>query len=94
MADPKNENDSAVSMGNYDDFAERICELLESSRRQAARSVNAILAATYWKIGRQVVEFEQKGEMRAEYGSALLQRLASAPFKRPGKTFRQGVWCG
>jgi len=87
MADHKNENDSVDSVTNYDDFAERICELLGSSRRQAAQSVNAILTGTYWEIGRRVVEFEQKGEIRAEYGSALLQRLSKDLAKRFGRGF-------
>lgn len=62
-----------------------IAELLEASRRNAARTVNALMTATYWEIGRRIVEFEQGGEKRAEYGEALLQRLAqdlSAKFGR------------
>ena len=53
-----------------------IAELLETARRNAARTVNALMTATYWEIGRRIVEFEQGGEKRAEYGEALLQRLA------------------
>jgi predicted nuclease of restriction endonuclease-like (RecB) superfamily len=53
-----------------------IAELLEAARRTAARSVNALMTATYWEIGRRIVEFEQGGEKRAEYGEALLERLA------------------
>lgn len=58
----------------YVDFASGIAGLLDEARRQAARSVNAILTATYWEIGRRIVEFEQKGKRRAEYGEALLAR--------------------
>jgi hypothetical protein len=53
-----------------------IAELLEASRRIAARTVNALMTATYWEIGRRIVEFEQRGKKRAEYGKELLQRLA------------------
>ena len=80
-------NNSTISGSNYNDFAQSICELLESSRRKAARSVNAILAATYWEIGRRVVEFEQEGKERAEYGSALLQLLSKDLAKRFGRGF-------
>lgn len=45
--------------------------LLESARRATARNVNALMTATYWEIGRRIVEFEQGGKDRAEYGDAL-----------------------
>ncbi len=54
-----------------------IVTLLETARRAAARSVNALMTASYWEIGRRIVEFEQEGQERAEYGSALLKRLSA-----------------
>ncbi|MEW5885528.1 MAG: PDDEXK nuclease domain-containing protein [Pseudomonadota bacterium] len=54
-----------------------IVALLEAARRAAARSVNALMTASYWEIGRRIVEFEQGGRDRAEYGEALLARLAT-----------------
>jgi len=62
-----------------------IVALLEVARGAAARSVNALMTATYWEIGRRIVEFEQAGQQRAEYGQALLKRLSvdlSARFRR------------
>ncbi len=53
-----------------------IVALLESARRAAARSVNALMTASYWEIGRRIVEFEQGGQERANYGDALMVRLA------------------
>ena len=61
----------------YDSIISELVNLVESARRVSARSVNAIMTATYWEIGRRVVEFEQKGKKRAEYGEALLERLAA-----------------
>ena len=46
-----------------------VADLLESARRAAARSVNSIMTATYWAVGRRIVEFEQGGKDRAAYGS-------------------------
>jgi len=66
-----------------------IAELLEAARRTAARTVNALITATYWEIGRRIVEFEQGGEKRAEYGEALLQRLAQDLTARFGRGFRR-----
>lgn len=71
----------------YRQFAEDIAQLLVQARRQAARSVNAVLTATYWEIGRRIVEFEQGGQKRAGYGESLLQRLSADLIHRFGRGF-------
>ena len=63
--------------------------MLEQSRRLTARSVNAIMTATYWEIGRRIVEIEQKGAERAEYGEEFLVRLADDLSKRFGRGFKK-----
>ncbi len=64
-----------------------IVALLESARRAAARSVNALMTASYWEIGRRIVKFEQGGQERAGYGDALLLRLAGDLSARFGSGF-------
>ena len=64
-----------------------VVELLESARRASARSVNAIMTATYWEIGRRIVEYEQGGEGRAAYGERLIERLSADLKKRFGRGF-------
>src|SRR5437764_14415898 len=64
-----------------------IAELLETARRNAAQAVNALMTATYWEIGRRIVEFEQRGKKRAEYGEELLQRLAQDLTAKFGRGF-------
>lgn len=64
-----------------------ITELLEAARRAAARSVNAVMTAAYWEIGRRIVEFEQAGAKQAGYGEALLDRLADDLGRRFGRGF-------
>jgi len=61
--------------------------LLEHARRTSARAVNAVMTATYWEIGRRIVEYEQQGKARAEYGEALLKRLAVDLTSRYGRGF-------
>ena len=56
---------------NYNSIHAEIVELLKTARSAAARSVNSIMTATYWEIGRRIVMFEQGGEHRAEYGEQL-----------------------
>lgn len=65
-----------------------ISHVLESARRLSARSVNAVITRTYWEIGRRIVEFEQAGEKRAEYGTELLKRLAT-DLSRFGRGFSE-----
>ena len=64
-----------------------IAELLESARHISARAVNAVMTATYWEIGRRIVEFEQEGKIRAEYGAELIIRLAADLTARFGRGF-------
>ena len=73
--------------GNYNAWSGGIAALLEESRRQAARSVNAILTATYWEIGRRIVEFVQQGESRAEYGDEVLAKLTQDLTGKFGRGF-------
>jgi len=78
-----------LPMKSYGPLLEDIAQVLAKSRRQAAKTVNAILAATYWKIGRHIVEFQQKGEERAAYGEALLKRLSKDLIARFGRGFSE-----
>lgn len=66
-----------------------IVTLLETARHAAARSVNALMTASYWEIGRRIVEFEQGGKERAEYGQALLKRLSTDLSGRFGRGFSE-----
>ena len=51
-------------------------QIIEQGRALAYASVNTVMIDTYWKIGRRIVEEEQHGRKRAEYGTALLKKLA------------------
>jgi len=66
-----------------------IVALLEAARRAAARSVNAVMTATYWAVGRSIVEFEQGGQERAAYGQALLKRLSGDLSARFGRGYSE-----
>ena len=53
-----------------------IVEVVHAARVSAARSVNTLMTASYWEVGRRIVEAEQKGKRRAEYGEQLIERLS------------------
>jgi hypothetical protein len=76
-------------VGRYDTILSDITGLLESARRAATRSVNAVMTATYWEIGRRLIEYEQRGRKRAEYGERLLKQLATDLTSRFGRGFSE-----
>ncbi|HZS09046.1 MAG TPA: DUF1016 N-terminal domain-containing protein, partial [Blastocatellia bacterium] len=71
----------------YDAVLAEITRILEAGRRAAARSVNAVMTATYWEIGRRIIEIEQGGEKRAGYGEQVLERLSHDLTRRFGRGF-------
>jgi predicted nuclease of restriction endonuclease-like (RecB) superfamily len=72
---------------HYDSVLGDISKVIDAARRSSARSVNSIMTAAYWLIGRRIVEFEQSGELRAEYGTSLLKRLSADLMTRFGRGF-------
>lgn len=77
----------AAMEAGYADIVGGIVDLLEAARRASARSVNSIMTATYWEIGRRIVVHEQSGERRATYGSEMLKRLSADLSERFGRGF-------
>jgi predicted nuclease of restriction endonuclease-like (RecB) superfamily len=78
---------------NYDNIRTGIVELLKAARSAAARNVNSIMTATYWEIGRRIVEQELHGESRADYGEQLMELLAKDLTKLFGRGFGQiNLW--
>ena len=64
-----------------------VSKVIDAARESAARSVNAAMTAAYWLTGRRIIEFEQSGADRAEYGAALIERLAEDLTERFGRGF-------
>ncbi|MBS9766046.1 MAG: DUF1016 family protein [Flavobacteriaceae bacterium] len=60
----------------YNHLIANIGDLLALGRQKAFQKVNTVLVETYWNVGRQIVEFEQNGKEKAEYGSELLKKLS------------------
>ena len=65
----------------------QIKKLMENARKQVSVKINNILVQTYWKIGKIIVEDEQKNKERAEYGKKLLKELSKKLTKKYGKGF-------
>lgn len=71
----------------YGQLVNNIGTLLEQARKRIAYTVNFILVETYWNIGKYIVEYEQGGQGRSEYGSKLMDRLSVDLTQRYGKGF-------
>ena len=69
------------------DLGERIEQLIEAARKRTVAAVNTAMVYTYYEIGRMIVEDEQQGEQRAEYGKAVLKVLSIRLTRKFGKGF-------
>lgn len=78
---------------NNSNLYSSIREVLEQAHSKAYRAINSAMVQAYWEVGRLIVEDEQKGEHRAEYGKALVQELSKKLTKDIGKGFSpQSLW--
>lgn len=68
-------------------FIDDIRALINEARTQVVHTVNTVMVATYWEIGRRIVEEEQNGNERAEYGTYLIQNLSKVLTTEFGKGF-------
>lgn len=83
-------NDSlqaGIAPPEYQHLLERISDANTQGRVRAVQAVNAELIDTYWRIGQHIVEYEQEGKARADYGAALINRLVNDLTLRHGKGF-------
>lgn len=76
-----------ITTKSYNNLIDRIGEILKEARTKVVREINRTQVLAYWEIGREIVEFEQKGKARAEYGEELLIKLAKDMTERFGRGF-------
>jgi hypothetical protein len=78
---------------NYNNLLDIIAEILIEARTKVVREINKVQVLAYWEIGKEIVEFEQKGEARAEYGEKLIEKLARDMTERFGRGFSErNLW--
>lgn len=68
-------------------LTERLISIVEAAQHQVTRSVNSTMVQAYWHIGREIVETEQRGEVRASYGDAVVKGVAERLNARFGRGF-------
>ena len=83
MADKKQETTNA--------FFENVAQIIEQARRFVGRTADLTMCITYFEVWRMIVEEEQGGKARAEYGRGLLANLSTFLNRRVGKGFSQST---
>lgn len=63
--------------GSLDELYAKVAAILERARGAVARTVNTAMVEAYWQIGREIIEVEQAGSGRAEYGEQVIKKLAA-----------------
>lgn len=83
----KNDVQIVVGDSDYDELLRRVGDVIQKGRNSIATAVNNAIVQSYWEIGQYIVEYEQKGHAKAEYGSDVLNRLSRDMTDRFGKGF-------
>jgi hypothetical protein len=84
---------SEVTTEQFADIYQQIRNVLTQARARAWQAVNAEMVACYWEIGRLIVEEEQRGERRAEYGKRLIDELSRRLKSEFGRGFdKSNLW--
>src|SRR5438067_1178492 len=65
-----------ITQSTENELYKRVSVLLLEARNKAIQSVNTVMVQAYWLIGREIVEAEQKGKNRADYGKTLIESLS------------------
>ncbi len=68
--------DLTPKYNDYQILVGQIAETYQQGQQRATIAVNTHLVETYWRIGQHIVEFEQGGNTKAQYGKALIDRLS------------------
>ena len=86
-------SENRFSLAEYEGLLTDVVHVIDEARRAAARTVNAAMTTTYWLIGRRIVEEEQRGTARADYGDRLVKHLAHDLSRRFGRGFsKRNLW--
>ena len=72
-----NDIQNKAAYQGLDNLYANVSEILANARKRAYSAVNFAMVESYWLIGLQIVEHEQHGEARADYGKGLLKDLAA-----------------
>ena len=78
-------------MNTHNKFFEGVASIVEQARSFAGRTADLTMCAAYFEIGRRIVEGEQDGKIRAQYGRGIIRELSTYLNMRFGKGFSEST---
>ena len=84
-----NNKGSKILSAPHNEFYQSVAEILRTARANAYRTINFTMVEAYWNVGRMIVEEEQKGKERAEYGTFIIRNLSIRLSEEFGKGFAE-----
>lgn len=79
--------ENSVTLVNKNEFISEVESFIEKSVNAANSAVSSIVVVTYWNVGRMIVEEEQNGKSRAEYGKQIIQQLSERLTRKYGNNY-------
>ncbi|MBU2589317.1 MAG: DUF1016 family protein [Nanoarchaeota archaeon] len=73
----------------FSNIYDNIKIIIEQARNKTFKVINSVMVQAYWEIGRTIVEEEQKGKKRADYGKYLIKELSERLIKEYGSGFKE-----
>lgn len=93
VATPRRPSTALAGTRDLAALVERVVAIIEDARARVVRTVNSEMVLSYWHIGRELVEFVQRGDARAEYGKEVIEGLSRQLLKRVGKGYSaRNLW--
>lgn len=83
----RTQSSALAPTGDFAALVERVAAIIEEARSRVVRTVNSEMVLSHWHIGREMVEYVQRGEARAEYGEQVLERLSTTLRQRVGRGY-------
>jgi len=89
----RRQSGSLAPTGDFAALVERVVAIIENARSRVVRTVNSEMVLSYWHIGREIVEYVQCGEARAEYGEQVIEDLSQQLLTRVGRGYStRNLW--
>lgn len=79
--------ENSVTLVDKNEFINEVESFIEKSVNAANSAVSSIVVVTYWNVGRMIVEEEQNGKSRAEYGKQIIQQLSERLTRKYGNNY-------
>lgn len=89
----RRQSSALASAPDFAALVERVVTIIEEARSRVVRTVNSEMVLSYWHIGREIVEYVQHGEARAEYGEQVIEDLSAQLLGRVGRGYSaRNLW--